>query len=405
MSQEFDGIKSDGRTELGGYQVGDILKLKPHHNPGTIIAIAGAKKIVVVGFTKNNDAIIQIDDGRCYTTSNFPPTDQYEIIGRASDEKSKGRDPKIFMPEVFDWIEENHPAAYGRKVWNWDAYYRNDELVAVQMNYWDINELDRRFIESDDFNSDFKNDKKIRRINGSGIFYLIELLGSRKIKSVIDTDGEDWWLLPDVAITENHIKSDKKNAFSRLGLKEIDKTLKKKREEVSKTKQAVEQSNQRITEILERNNTIAERLEAIAAMRSGDVQDIFGQRFDQLWQIAKIKKVFVSSDGTINIFTDYIYSRPLRILRSKQVDLGEFQIEIMPPDRIRIYNLTRDINKCAHPHVYADHKPCFGNISDSIYKLLANRQYDILIPTLMQYLETLNETDFTNQILDWPTKE
>jgi len=97
----------------------------------------------------------------------------------------EGRDAKIFLDEVFKWIEENIRQDM-RKFWPW-SYGVEESLVCMQSPGARLKE--GKFIDSiEQTKMSLKSDHK-----GTGIDELTKLLNGKRIMSVLDSKG-NWYL-------------------------------------------------------------------------------------------------------------------------------------------------------------------------------------------------------------------
>ncbi len=69
-------VESDGRTEYGGFKVGDELRLKPDSSARR--RVKEAKRITVVGFTSTDEVFLQLDGNLVVTSRN--PNEYFEKV-------------------------------------------------------------------------------------------------------------------------------------------------------------------------------------------------------------------------------------------------------------------------------------------------------------------------------------
>ena len=81
--------------------------------------------------------------------------------------------------------------------------------------------------------------------------------------------------------------------------------------------------------------------------------------------------------------------------------LGRFQLDLHFSGDIRIVNLTHPVGPYDHPHIH-NGRPCLGEIREGIAKLLGEFQFMAAAEVLVDFLKTVNPTDWRVPVLYWP---
>jgi len=392
--------------ESHGYKIGDRYKIPAKDYSTWPDEITEKGEITIVGFQRSDSAIICWNGNR-YATTNITTFNDLIKIERPS-KPADGRNPKKFITDFSSWLLSHGWDRQATETWGW-TILKAGSLTLIDMNF-SRRELPATFI--DESNYSFGRLFIESRKDMEGFDQLINFLQGKRIKTITNETNENhclYFLVLDekteaatLGARFNPVKA--QATFVNLGLTKVNNAINEIRLELDAATDNPAHFEDRLNEAIKEQIEAKTQLERLKNNRAAEKVKVYGSAYDRLCRLAKVKNIYVSKE-VISIFTDYLYSEPLRILRKKQVDLGEYRIDVHPREQvIYMYNLTRQINGWDHPHVHGDHHPCFGNIEEQIFKLLHNEEYEILIPLLLHYLEALNETDFTNDILQWPTK-
>lgn len=87
--------------------------------------------------------------------------------------------------------------------------------------------------------------------------------------------------------------------------------------------------------------------------------------------------------------------------------IGEFEVVIYvngDHGGVRCINKTLSVERCYHPHVGDDGDPCLGNISDTIGILIGQMKYDIVIQIMIDFLRSVNDDGWMEDVILWPKK-
>lgn len=118
--------------------------------------------------------------------------------------------------------------------------------------------------------------------------------------------------------------------------------------------------------------------------------------FTNLLRMPQIKDI-VFEDRLLVVTTHEI----VVTYKRKKYPIGEFKIKINFPDGYTIFeNITRKIGEYDHPHVY-NGSACYGNIYSEISRCLSTCEVGVLIPLLIQFLESVTEGDWYTHVDRW----
>ena len=121
----------------------------------------------------------------------------------------------------------------------------------------------------------------------------------------------------------------------------------------------------------------------------------FGQEFDKFCEMPHIEWLEIS-DGRIRLYTDTVQID----YEGVRYKVGDFEIVIYVDGDLKVNNLTHRVGQCDHPHIM-EGKPCLGNLSESIAKLTASYQFDIVAQMMVEFLYSINPEGWFKSIRDW----
>lgn len=153
-----------------------------------------------------------------------------------------------------------------------------------------------------------------------------------------------------------------------------------------------------------RNESLCQKqLEVIR--QAGDDADKISKEFDNLLDVAHIKKVVVRGQ-TIKLYTDTIYCVDPR--DDKEYEIGEFELQIRARQGdVRMFNKTRLVDgynvRMNAPHVFPSGEPCLGSLKHTLPELIAMHDYPAVAMLCVQYLESVNPSDAAGKYINrWP---
>ncbi len=117
---------------------------------------------------------------------------------------------------------------------------------------------------------------------------------------------------------------------------------------------------------------------------------------EQLQALAEVREARVQV-GRISLTTNPILAEH----GGRWYRLGRFQLDLHFSGDIRIVNLTHPVGPYDHPHIH-NGRPCLGEIREGIAKLLGEFQFVPAAEVLIDFLKTVNPTDWRIPVLYWP---
>jgi hypothetical protein len=140
------------------------------------------------------------------------------------------------------------------------------------------------------------------------------------------------------------------------------------------------------------NNTSIDSLKKFMSDFPAD----FEKRIKEIRELPFIKNVDVIPEGIkIDYGETYIE------FNKRNYYIGNIYV-VLTPDEIKVYNTDNCKEGYPHPHATEDHKPCFGNTSTEVYKLLFDMNFKKLAFMISQYLKTYSPTGVPYQnISNW----
>jgi len=145
---------------------------------------------------------------------------------------------------------------------------------------------------------------------------------------------------------------------------------------------------------LERRLSVAHRrLTELADYQ--DRPETLARDFDRIVALPGVEDVRVS-DCVLQVFTEPIVIE----YGFRRYRLGRYRLDLHFDGRLFIQNLTDRYDTYDHPHVESG-RPCLGNIQDWVQRLLAQREFAAATELLLQYLRTVNPSDWRKAITFW----
>lgn len=190
----------------------------------------------------------------------------------------------------------------------------------------------------------------------------------------------------------------------------VDACKKRVKNEINNTQKKLEQARGLIDKAQETIATsVRDELELSKKLSGleefgGELHQRFEREFDQLIKVPGVTKVSVD-EKNIDVYTDIIFIT----FKDVTYEIGKFRIQISTSEShpsVNCFNLDRRIGGHHHPHVHHDEgRICFGNISDSIAKLLGAYEYAVLAQIIIRFLHTFNPEYAINSgltVKNWP---
>ncbi len=190
-----------------------------------------------------------------------------------------------------------------------------------------------------------------------------------------------------------------REAYIRECGRRLQSTIDATRNSITEAERTIADCQHRIVKAVRAEAGFRKKLEQLTSSKI-EVEKNFGEEFDRLLQVPGVMRVLVK-DNLILVFTDQIDVEFDNLV----YNIGQFRIEVPVLNAhrgIRCFNLTRTLGGYCHPHIKEDGQCCLGNIADGVAKLIGEYQYSILIQLLLQYLRTVNPSDWYYSIEHWP---
>ncbi len=158
---------------------------------------------------------------------------------------------------------------------------------------------------------------------------------------------------------------------------------------------------QEIIELVTKNRELKEAVEAVQQVGTARKRENAIREFRELLKLQPSPFRSITFDD-ISLTAE---TGPIEIVHEDYVyDLGRFEIEIaFTTNSLEIRNLEPDriVDGYHHPHVNSSGQPCLGNISLSLTKLLAAKDYVPALILIHQYLGSYNADDAYLKIEKW----
>ncbi len=190
-----------------------------------------------------------------------------------------------------------------------------------------------------------------------------------------------------------------REAYVRECGRRLESTIAATRRSIEDAERTIRDCQKRITEAVRAQSGFCKKLEQLL-QSSAELEKSFAEEFNKLCAVPGVERVRVT-DGVVQIFTDNVEIK----YGGSVYDIGRFRLDIYTSGSnggVRAFNLTRTVNGHAHPHVKSDGNCCLGNIADGVAKLIGEYQYSVLAQVMLQYLRTVNPSDWYKNIKNWP---
>ncbi|HTU01381.1 MAG TPA: hypothetical protein VMG58_06180 [Candidatus Sulfotelmatobacter sp.] len=146
---------------------------------------------------------------------------------------------------------------------------------------------------------------------------------------------------------------------------------------------------------LEQRLVLADRrLAELERHRASD--EALAREFDRIAGLPGVTEVQVG-DEVLHLYTGLITVD----YGARRFRLGRFRLDLHFDGRVFLRNLTDRYETYDHPHV-DNGRPCLGNIQGWIQQLIARREFAAASGVLLQYLATVNPSDWRKPVTYWP---
>ena len=191
--------------------------------------------------------------------------------------------------------------------------------------------------------------------------------------------------------------------------KRFETTVSETKKNIETGKKDVDTLQQNLIKRIREAQGYERKLEQIEATRP-DHLNKYGQEYDKLLQVAKVKDVRVA-DGVVKVFTDTLFCVDPRT--KKNHEIGAFRIEIYTNganNGVRWFNLTRRVegykSGMQAPHVFPAGNACMGNTQEIFPELIANYEFAAVAMVAIQFVESVNTDDAAGKYINnWPLAE
>jgi len=201
---------------------------------------------------------------------------------------------------------------------------------------------------------------------------------------------------------EREILNRSRAAYVRECGRRLQSTIEATRKSIEQAERTIRDCQKQITEAVRAQAGFRKKLEQLL-ISSAAAEKQFADEFDKLLQVPGVSSVRVA-DGVVQVFTDQVYIE----YDGRTYDIGKFRLDIYTSGSnggVRAFNLTRTVGDYAHPHIKKNGQCCLGNIADGVAKLIGEYQYSVLAQVMLQYLRTVNPSDWYIEISNWPVKK
>jgi hypothetical protein len=158
---------------------------------------------------------------------------------------------------------------------------------------------------------------------------------------------------------------------------------------------AVQEAGKAITKSLIEKREAERELARLSDTERGAEAERLQREFDQLAACEPVVAVRAYPDR-IEVDTKTVHIEHL----GRKYEIGRMRVVLRHDGNIEFFNLTSPHGGCAHPHV-SGNRACLGNITQAIAKLMAEREYAVVINMLFRFLESYNPQSPHSKIENW----
>ena len=247
---------------------------------------------------------------------------------------------------------------------------------------------------------------------------VVQVMG-RKVYVLCDLFGLDDDKLPSVlaralydgvrAAEENPLDDDgdaaawrsaldaERDAYVNLCLQNVDSRKEAIEREIKGHESEIRECGQRITVAVRKRHGAQQTLDRLVNDERAAEIGRLRKEFDQLAAAKPVLAVRAYADR-IEVDTRTVYIPHM----GRRYEIGRFRIAITDHGELTLANLsnTGHDTHCEHPHV-RDRRPCLGNITEALSKLLGEREYALAVNLLFKFLESYNPSHPFSKIEHW----
>lgn len=192
----------------------------------------------------------------------------------------------------------------------------------------------------------------------------------------LDDDGD--------AVTWRTALDSEREKYVTLCLERVDARREAIEKEINGYDATVQESGQRIAELVRKRHGAAQALARLVSEERVAEADRLRKEFDALAAAKPVLAVRAYADrveaDTRTVFITHM---------GRRHEIGRFRISISERGNLTLRNLSNTATgtDCEHPHVTGG-RPCLGNLTESVAKLLGERDYALVINLLFRFLES-----------------
>lgn len=175
-----------------------------------------------------------------------------------------------------------------------------------------------------------------------------------------------------------------RDKYVALCLQRVDARRAAIEKEIADYDEEINDASRRITNAVRKRHGAVKALETFMKDEQAAETERLRKEFDQLAAAKPVLAVRAYADR-VEVDTRTVYIEHV----GRRYEIGRFRISIDDRGGLSIANISNTATGggCDHPHV-RDRRPCLGNISEPIAKLLGERDYALVVNMLFRFLES-----------------
>lgn len=192
----------------------------------------------------------------------------------------------------------------------------------------------------------------------------------------LDDDGD--------AVTWRSALDAEREKYVTLCLERVDARRVSIEKEIEGYDAGISDAGKKIAELVRKRHAAAQALSRLVSEERVAEAERLRKEFDAL---AAAKPVLA-----VRAYADHVEADTRTVFithMGRRYEIGRFRISITERGDLTLRNLSNTASgtHCEHPHV-RDRRPCLGNLSESVGKLLGERDYALVINMLFRFLES-----------------
>lgn len=162
----------------------------------------------------------------------------------------------------------------------------------------------------------------------------------------------------------------------------------------------------KLASTMENNKNLRERIDYQKSDK--ELEEEVDREMNEIYNLHGVEKIVKIDQREMVLRTRPIFTK-VQVEKKpseeewRKIGVIDIRIPLDSGSSITLKNHTHTHENKPHPHGYEDDRVCFGNISEGIVKLIAEKQYAVAISIIIEFLHQVNLKDtWGRYIYNWP---